>query len=108
MNFWDYLNKAGERRLKRPNDTRILVGALFLAGYYLMVYRFMSANIPNANVPLIRDAMLVLGPPVGAIVAALFRNDIRDEQQTQNTGAAFRAIEAAANANSAASGAKED
>lgn len=93
MKFLEYLNRAGERRLARlhlrpyrPVDVRMFVGFSFLAGYYIMVLRFMDAIIPEQNIPLVRDAMLVLGPAVGLIVGAMFRTDVRDEQATANSG----------------------
>lgn len=87
MNFWEYLDRLGERRQRRPRrDIRALIAFAFLGGYYWMVYRFATAAIPEGNVDLIRDAMLTLGPPVGIIVGAMFRTDVRDEQTTENTG----------------------
>jgi len=102
MTLFEYLDRRAERRAgTRPRDIRQLIGFAFLFGYYLMVYRFANAGIPAENLDLIRDAMLTLGPPVGLIVGAMFRSDARDEQATANTGAAFRAVEAAAAAGSA-------
>lgn len=96
MNVWDYLDRAGERAANRkPYDTRLVVGFSFLAGYYALIF-YLASRGSLANGDMVRDALLVLGPPVGAIVAALFRTDSRDEQQTLNTGRAFRAIEATA------------
>lgn len=97
MNLWEYLDRQGERKLRRPPfDTRILIAGMFLLGYYALVYGLMTFVIPAENVPLLRDMLLVLGPGVGLILGAIFRNDRRDDQATANTGAAFRAIEAAA------------
>jgi len=95
MTLLEFLDRIGERRARRqrrPRDIRALIGAGFLVGYYLMVYRFAKAGIPQENLDLIRDAMLTLGPPVGLIVGAMFRSDTRDEQAALNTGEAFRAI----------------
>lgn len=94
----------GERRAARPyrtRDIRQFIGFAFLGGYYVMVYRFANSGIPTESLPLIRDAMLTLGPPVGLIVGAMFRSDRADEQRADNTGAAFRAVEAAATAGTA-------
>ena len=110
MKLFEYLDRAGQRRLEmerlsppRPRDTRQLVGVLFFAGYYALIWRFMSARgIPVDNLALIKDAMLILGPVIGAIGQALFRTDVRDEIATQNTGEAFRANRAAAEATRAA------
>jgi hypothetical protein len=100
VNFWEFLDRRGERRARRGPmfrfDTKTLIGFGFLAGYYLLVYTFTRAGIPPANLDLVRDAMLTLGPPVGLIVGAMFRDSMRDEQATANTAAAFRAVEAAA------------
>lgn len=102
MNFLEYLDRVGERRLRanrQPRDIRQFIGFAFLAGYYVMVYRFSTGSVPEGNVDLIRDAMLTLGPPVGLIVGAMFRSDLRDEQAARNTGEAFRAVrEVSANA----------
>lgn len=112
MRFLDYLDRVGERRLERlriapsrPTDWRAFVGLAFLAGYYLMVLRFIGRVVPASNVPLVRDSMLVLGPAVGAIVQSLFRSDVRDEIQASNTGEGFRAMGKQADATVAAAAA---
>lgn len=105
MTILELFDRMHERRMavpRRPLDVKAFIGLLFLAGYYLMVMRFMDRVIPEANVPLVRDAMLVLGPAVGLIVGALFRTDIRDEQRTVNTGLAYKAIAETAKAGAAA------
>jgi hypothetical protein len=109
MKFLDYLDRVGERRLERwriapprPRDTRMGVGVLFFLGYYILVYAILRVAIPAENAGLVRDAMLVLGPVIGAIGQALFRTDLKDEIATQNTGEAFRANRAASEATKAA------
>lgn len=109
MKLLDYLDRIGERRLerwkiapRRPVDWRAFVGLAFLAGYYVMVLRFISRVVPAENIPLVRDSMLVLGPAVGAVVQSLFRSDVRDELQAQNTGEGFRAMRTQAEATVAA------
>lgn len=99
MTFLEFLDRRAERRAAnptRPRDIRQFIGFVFLLGYYVMVYQFTRSALPPQNMDLIRDAMLTLGPPVGLIVGAMFRSDARDEQVASNTGAAFRAVEAAA------------
>lgn len=93
MNFWEYLHHVGERRNKRPPDTKLLIGTLFIIGYYAVVFRISQHDIPAPNLDLIKDAMLQLGPPVGVIVGALFRSDRSDEQKSLNTQEAFKAIQ---------------
>lgn len=109
MRFIDFLDRIGERRLerwriqpRRPMDVRSFIGLAFLAGYYLMVLRFINHIVPAQNVALVRDSMLVLGPAVGAIVQSLFRSDVRDEIQATNTGEGFRAMSRQADATVAA------
>lgn len=105
----EYLDRVGQRRLERarlspprPLDVRMIVGVLFFAGYYALLWRLMSAReIPADNITLIKDAMLILGPVIGAIGQALFRTDAKDEMATQNTGEAFRAQRAQAEATKA-------
>lgn len=107
MTILEFLDRIGERRTRRmtarphrPWDVRAFIGMLFLAGYYWMVWQFSQRALPQENLDLIRDAMLTLGPPVGLIVGSMFRNDIRDQQMTENTGRAFEAVTAAAKAGS--------
>ena len=109
LGILDYLDRAGQRRLERyriqpprPRDTRMMVGVLFFLGYYILVFAMLKTIIPAENAPLVRDAMLVLGPVIGAIGQALFRTDLKDEIATQNTGEAFRANRAASEATKAA------
>ena len=109
LSLLDYLDRVGERRLelarispKRPRDMKLFVGVLFFLGYYVIVYSLLKHVVPGENGPLVRDAMLVLGPVVGAIGQALFRTDVKDEIATQNTGEAFRANRAASEATKAA------
>lgn len=106
MKLLEYLDRVGERRAQRayrPRDIRQFIGFAFLLGYYVMVWHFSRKALPPENLDLIRDAMLTLGPPVGLIVGAMFRTDVRDEQATLNTGAAFRAFEAVAQTGGATS-----
>lgn len=102
MTFLEFLDRWDERRKTRPErplrDIRQLIGFAFLAGYYFMVFKFAQKAIPAANLGLIRDAMLTLGPPVGLIVGAMFRSDARDEQATRNTGLALDAARTGARA----------
>lgn len=109
LGILDYLDRAGQRRLERykispprPRDSRMFVGVLFFLGYYVIVFAILKVAIPPENAPLVRDALLVLGPVIGAIGQSLFRTDIKDEIATQNTGEAFRAQRAQAEATKAA------
>lgn len=105
MNFWEFLDRRAARHARRDPmfrfDTKTLIGFGFLAGYYGLVYLFATADVPAPNLDLIRDAMLTLGPPVGLIVGAIFRDSMRDEQATANTAKAFEAVKAAAQAGGA-------
>lgn len=112
MNVLEFLDRRHERKIAyraqlpyRPLDLKLLVGTLFFAGYYALVYLLVQRAIPGPNGPLVRDSLLVLGPAIGVIVGALFRSDRRDEEQTRNTGEAFRAVTAQAHATSAAANA---
>jgi hypothetical protein len=109
VKFYDLLDRMGERRLerlriqpRRPMDVKAFIGLLFLTGYYVMVWRFQTKTLPPTNLALIRDAMLTLGPPVGIIVGALFRSDVRDEIATQNSGKFADAVKEQAVATQAA------
>jgi hypothetical protein len=106
MTLLEFLDRMGERRAARPQrparDIRQFIGFMFLMGYYVLVWKFTTGDVPKANIDLIRDAMLTLGPPVGLIVGAMFRSDAREEQATQNTGKAFDALQAAVGTTSTA------
>ncbi len=99
MTLLEFLDRMGQRRAERPQrplrDIRQFIGFAFLFGYFVMVGKFMYMDVPPANIDLVRDSMLTLGPPVGLIVGAMFRSDAREEQAAANTGAAFRAVTAA-------------
>lgn len=107
MTLWELIDRWDARRANRParplRDIRQFIGFAFLAGYYWLVWQFATKTVPAANLDLIRDAMLTLGPPVGLIVGAMFRSDAREDQATANTAKAFEAISAAASAPSAPS-----
>lgn len=79
-------------------DPRMWIGALFIVGYYAVIVILAFVGIPEKNGNLINNAMLQLGPPVGVIIAALFRTDKTDEKRADNTGKALDAITASANA----------
>ena len=79
-------------------DPRMAIGALFIVGYYGTIWLLGFSQLPAPNVPLIKDALLQLGPPVGAIIYALFRSDRADEQRAATTATAFEAVKAAAQA----------
>lgn len=109
MKLLDYLDRVGQRRLerdlvnpRRPLNVNGLIGVLFLAGYYLMVWALIRLDAPIANEGPVRDAMLVLGPAVGAIIQSLFRSDLKDEIAAANTGEGFRAMGRQADATKAA------
>ena len=108
MNLLEFLDARHERRMQyrlqvgRPFDGKLILGALFFLGYYALVFGFAFRDVPAANVGLLRDAMLVLGPPVGAIANAIWRTDRRDEEAARNTGEGFRALQEQAKATTAA------
>lgn len=99
MTFLEFLDRWMERRARarhKPRDIRQFIGFVFLIGYYGLVFIYAQRPVPAANLDLIRDAMLTLGPPIGIIIGAMFRADARDEQAAVNTGKAFDAVAAAA------------
>lgn len=79
-------------------DTRLIIGAGFIALYYASLWVIGFRAMPPANVALIKDAMLQLGPPIGIIIGALFRSDALDEKRAETTRAAFDAVTATAQA----------
>lgn len=105
MTILEFLDRWLDRRAQNPRparDIRQFIGFAFLCGYYVMVWRFATGEVPERNTDLIRDAMLTLGPPVGLIVGAMFRSDLKDEQAARNTSEAFKAVREVAAGNAAA------
>jgi len=98
MTFIELLDRWGERRSKRDPllrlDAKTLIGAGFIFGYYFLVLRFTSSDVPERTIGLIRDAMLVLGPLVGAIVNSIFRESAGDIAARASSGAALRTLAA--------------
>jgi hypothetical protein len=98
MTFLEFLDRWGERRSRRDPllhlDAKTLIGAGFIFGYYALVFAFMRSDIPAASLPLVRDSMLVLGPPVGAIVNSIFRESSSDVVARASSGAALRTLAA--------------
>lgn len=89
-------------------DPRIILGGGFILFYYASLWVIGFRIMPDANVALIKDAMLQLGPPVGIIIGALFRSDRADELRAENTGKGFDAIAAQVQANNEAATGKPD
>jgi hypothetical protein len=99
MKWLEYLDRRHERKMAlravrpfRPLDSKLLAAVMFFAGYYVLVFILAQRSTPAANVALVRDSLLVLGPAIGVIVGATWRTDQRDEQQARNTGEGFRAL----------------
>lgn len=98
MTFLEFLDRWSERRSKRDPvlhvDAKTLIGAGFIFGYYALVWRFITADVPDKTIPLVRDAMLVLGPLVGAIINSIFRETAADIAARASSGAALRTLAA--------------
>lgn len=80
-------------------DGKTSFAILIVIGFVGLTGIGMFHSIPAENVKTIDGAMVALGTALGAAVMALLRSDRMDEKRTENTGAAFRAIEATAAAN---------
>lgn len=102
LELWDRIGQRRHERAMakpyRPTDNRMLLAGLLFLGYYTLIFVLLKYAIPEKNEPLVRDALLVLGPVIGGIGVAIFRTDLRDELQTQNTGEGFRALRSSAEA----------
>lgn len=98
MNFLDFLDRIGQRKMERyrlsppkAHDPRLKVGVSFFVGYYVLIFAIMFKNgLGVENAGLVKDAMLVLGPIVGMIAQALFRSDARSDQDSVNNGEAMK------------------
>lgn len=65
-------------------DGKLVLAGIFLLGYYGIVWIAARRDIPAANVQLIRDQLVVLGPVIGLIFGALFRNTAAEERKAAN------------------------
>lgn len=74
------------------SDPRIIIGLIFILGYYGTIWTIGFRLMPEANLSLVKDAMLQIGPAIGVIVGALFRQSTLDEKREDNTAAAFMAL----------------
>lgn len=70
--------------------------SVIAVGFLILTAISMFVEIPAENVKTVDGAMVALGTALGAAVMALLRNSHADDLKAENTGAAFRAIEAAA------------
>lgn len=59
-------------------DAKHAIGAGFFVGYYLLVGLLMFVEVPANNAEMVNGAMLVLGPAIGVIIGALYRNSRAD------------------------------
>lgn len=62
-------------------DGKVVLAAVFIIGYYGLVFGMSSRALPKENIEIVRDAMLTLGPPIGVIVGALFRSTGAEERR---------------------------
>lgn len=86
-------------------DPRVRVAYAFLAGYFGIIFLLAYVEVPEKNLGMVENAILVLGPGVGLILAAIFRTDKADETKADNTGKAMDAMKAQADATVAAANA---
>lgn len=75
---------------------RFVLAAILLFGYYAIILTIAWQRSPIMNPDIVKDGMIVLGPPIGAVFGALFRTDATDERRADNTGKALDAITATA------------
>lgn len=64
-------------------DGKLVLAGIFILGYYGLVFVLVvgTRDLTGAKSDIVRDAMLTLGPPIGVIVGALFRNTNADERR---------------------------
>ncbi len=79
-------------------DGRNTFAAMIAAGFILLTGLGYFVPIPPGNVKTLDGAMVALGTALGAAVMALLRTGKDDEKRTENTGKAFDALTAQANA----------
>lgn len=79
-------------------DGRHTFAAMIAAGFIILTGLGYFVEIPEGNVKTLDGAMVALGTALGAAVMALLRTGREDDKRAENTGAAFAAITATANA----------
>ena len=63
---------------------RILFGLLFIVGYLAIIVISMFLSMTPDQRSMAHDGLLVLGPIVGAIAAAIWRTDKTDKQAAES------------------------
>lgn len=64
-------------------DGKLGLASLFVIGYYALVIIMLLGKdeLPQTKADIVRDAMLTLGPPIGIIIGALFRQTAAEERR---------------------------
>ena len=64
-------------------DGKLVLGGIFIVGYYVLVILMVvgTNELAETKANIVRDAMLTLGPPIGIIIGALFRNTAAEERR---------------------------
>jgi cytochrome c biogenesis protein CcdA len=106
VTFWEYLDRAGERRaklaLERPINLRLLanvIGCAIVFGFLGSLVTLFIIPIPEANKDLITYMVGQLSGFAGGIVAYHYTAKAGEReletQRTKNTSDAFKAVTAA-------------
>ena len=63
-------------------DVKLFLAGGFFFGYYALVWKLLDRTepMPADVAQLVRDALLVLGPPIGVIVGSIYRTTNADER----------------------------
>jgi hypothetical protein len=95
--------------MERVMSLRDAIGIVILLSFNAVIIVLFFRSIPSDNMQLLVYMLGQLSGFAAAVVALHYGRDSQDEKKTENTGKAFDAIAATANANSAgASGAPLD
>lgn len=101
MTFWEFL----DRRASRPGriTLRDVIGVALISGFLLAIFVLFGRPIPQSNEQLIVYMLGQLSGFVAGVVSYHYVLSKQSETATENTGRAFDAIAATAQAGAAAS-----
>lgn len=111
MTVWEYLDRAGERRLRRKVDTRLfanVIGAALVAGFIGALIALFIVPIKSANKELLSYMLGQLSGFAGGIVAYHYamtaRQGALEDKRAESTGQVLDAAKAVAQAASGTTG----
>lgn len=98
MNFWKFLDRTLERLPGWPTERQIVMVMTYTLGFTMIVMARDNPELWRVELYKTLTTVVIVTGFVNMILAFYFSANKNDETKSENTRAAFSAIEAAANA----------